>query len=55
LLVGMIYNGFINPAIPPVFAGHPAQPEIRVIYTSAILNDANAKGGPGAGFSPIPA
>ena len=50
LLVGMIYNGF-------TLVGPPnwGSTEIRVIYFSGILADANAKGGPGAGFSPIPA
>jgi hypothetical protein len=55
LLVAMITSGFINAATPPFPVGHPAQPENRVIYISAILNDVNAKGGPGAGFTPIPA
>jgi hypothetical protein len=30
-------------------------PHIFWRYSSAILNDTNAKGVPGAGFSPIPA
>lgn len=50
LLVGMIYNGFFV-ASADAFSG----PEIRVIYINAILADANARGGPGAGFTPIPA
>jgi hypothetical protein len=29
--------------------------DITLTLFSAILNDANTKGGPGAGFSPIPA
>jgi hypothetical protein len=55
LLVGMIYNGFSTIATGPFIVGHPAQSEIRVHYISAIINDVNAKGGPGAGFAPIPA
>jgi hypothetical protein len=54
-LVGMIYSGFFTfggVPLPNIVQG-PSKPEIRVIYTSAILADTNAKGGPGAGFSPI--
>jgi hypothetical protein len=46
LLVGMVRDGSV--ASPPLL--HP-RPEI--VLFSAILNDVNAKGGPGAGFSPI--
>ena len=55
LLVGMIYNGFSTIATGPFIVGHPAQSEITVHYINAIIADVNAKGGPGAGFSPIPA
>lgn len=48
LLVGMIYNGFVVVSLD-AFSG----PEIRVIYINAILADANASGGPGAGFTPV--
>jgi hypothetical protein len=53
LLVGMIYNGFATLATGPFIVGHGSQPQIRVHYISAILGDVNAKGGLGAGFSPI--
>jgi hypothetical protein len=53
LLVAMIHNGFILPATGPFIIGHPEQSENRVIYISAILDDANGGGGPGAGFTPI--
>lgn len=46
LLVGMIRDG----SIPAVGLLHP-RPEI--VLFSAILTDVNAKGGPGAGFTPI--
>lgn len=54
LLVGMIYSGFHTIATGPFIVGHPSQPEIRMIYISAILADVNVKGGPGAGFVTIP-
>ncbi len=50
LLVGMIYNGFFVVS-GDAFSG----PEIRVIYINAILENARASGGLGAGFTPIPA
>lgn len=55
LLVAMVYDGFILPATGPFIVGHPEQPESRVIMFSAILNDVDANGGSGAGFTPVPA
>ena len=55
-LVGMIYSGFFTfQGVPTLLdpVRPPSRPEIRIIYTSAIFADANAKGGPGAGFTPI--
>jgi hypothetical protein len=57
-LVGMIYSGFFTfQGVPTLFrpVPPPSKPEIRLIYTSSILNDVNAKDVPGAGFSPVPA
>lgn len=50
LLVGMISDGYV---IPPDLLGSPPIPETHLILFSAILDHANANGGPGAGFSPI--
>ena len=33
----------------------PDYPRIKMIYFSAILDDVNANGGTGSGFTPIPA
>jgi hypothetical protein len=63
LLVGMIRGGFTPDGSPcpqmhdfdiphPYF---PKQDRPQVVSFDAILGDVNAKGGPGAGFSPIPA
>lgn len=52
LLIGLVHRGFIMPAVP-LYA--PSIDETKMILFSAILGDANAKGGPGAGFVPIPA
>jgi hypothetical protein len=49
-LIGLILGGFILP--PAGFTLQPL-PETRLILFSAALADANAKGGPGAGFTPI--
>jgi hypothetical protein len=38
----------------PGFPGMADIPETRALKFSAILADANAKGGPGARFTPIP-
>jgi hypothetical protein len=52
-LVGLIAKGHVMSLVPPQTPpGGPAQ--IRVALFSAIMNDVNAKGGPGAGFSPAP-
>ena len=51
LLIGLVYGG-------KTVAGDRGIPQVDATqYTkfSAILNDVNAKGGPGAGFTPIPA
>jgi hypothetical protein len=53
LLIGVAYGGWVT--TPDPFYGGGNQPESHVVLFSAILNDVNAKGGPGAGFSPIPA
>ena len=55
-LIGMIYSGFYTfQGVPTLFrpVPPPSKSEIRIIYTSAILADATAKGGAGAGFSPV--
>ena len=50
LLVAIILGGrMLTPQELPPF------PISNLVKFSAILNDVNAKGGPGAGFSPIPA
>jgi hypothetical protein len=62
-LIGMIRGGFTPDGSPcpqmhdfdiphPYF---PKQDRPQVVSFDAILGDVNAKGGPGAGFSPIPA
>ncbi|WP_067971031.1 chymotrypsin family serine protease [Mycolicibacter icosiumassiliensis] len=48
LLFGMAYRGWI------ATGGFRLIPESNLILFSAILDDVNAKGGPGAGFSPVP-
>lgn len=50
LLVGLIRDGYV---IPGDLLGQPPVPETRLTLFDAILADANAKGGAGAGFSPI--
>jgi hypothetical protein len=54
LLVGMIRGGF-DPGGPLPAGAFPfplrARPEI--VSINAILADVNAKGGPGAGFTPV--
>lgn len=44
----MIREGSVTLLLVP-----PTRPEI--VKINAILDDANAKGGPGAGFTPVPA
>ena len=51
LLIGLVYGG--NSA--PANRGIPEVDFTQYTKFSAILNDVNAKGGPGAGFTPIPA
>jgi hypothetical protein len=53
-LVGLIVKGHVQ-ALLPAAATPRGQAQIRVALFSAIMNDINAKGGPGAGFSPIAA
>jgi hypothetical protein len=53
LLIGIARNGWWT--APGFSVPHPARPESFLTLFSAILNDVNAKGGPGAGFTPIPA
>lgn len=47
LLIGMVRDGSVTELSVP-----PTRPEI--LKLSSLLDDVNAKGGPGAGFSPIP-
>jgi len=47
LLVGMIRDGSL-PVLPLV-----PSPQPEIVSINAILDDVNAKGGPGAGFTPI--
>jgi hypothetical protein len=62
-LVGMIRGGFTPadracPEIHGALAPHPyfpKQDQPQIVSIDAILANVNAKGGPGAGFSPIPA
>ncbi|MDT5171197.1 MAG: hypothetical protein QOD02_4538 [Mycobacterium sp.] len=51
LLIGLVRDGY---TIPGDLLGNLPMPETELILFSAILNDVNAKGGAGAGFSPIP-
>jgi hypothetical protein len=53
LLIGIAYGGWVAPDFGPLHYG--LMPESHVVLFSAILNDVNTKGVPGAGFSPIPA
>jgi hypothetical protein len=53
LLIGLVLDGFV---VPPSGNGLRQQVLLtRLVLFSAILADVNAKGGPGAGFTPIPA
>lgn len=52
-LVGMTRKGYTNYLDPTPITG--MRSNIGFTLFSGILNDLNAKGGPGAGFSPIPA
>lgn len=51
LLVGMIIGGWVIPGWPLM----ADMPKTNMTKFSAILDDVNATGGPGAGFTPIPA
>jgi hypothetical protein len=53
LLIGVARSGWVAPDLGPLHYG--LLPESWLTLFSAILADVNAKGGPGAGFSPIPA
>ncbi len=50
LLIGLVVDGY---TIPGDMLGNLPLPDTQLILFSAIINDANAKGGPGAGFTPI--
>lgn len=50
LLIGMVRTGSLDVSIDTI-----SQPQIRLTFFSAILADANTTGGPGAGFTPVPA
>jgi len=51
LLVGLVFRGFV---IPGDLLGNLPIPETDMVKFSKILDDVNANGGPGAGFTPIP-
>lgn len=51
-LVGMTRKGSTTPILGPI---PEMSTHIGFTLFSAIINDVNAKGGPGAGFTPIPA
>lgn len=53
LLVGIAYRGWATS--PDFLFGGGNRPEVDMVLFSVVLNDVNAKGGPGAGFSPVPA
>jgi hypothetical protein len=53
LLIGIARSGWT--AIDPGPLHYGQTPESFLTLFSAVLNDVNAKGGPGAGFAPIPA
>jgi hypothetical protein len=53
LLIGIARNGWVAPDFGPLHYG--LMPESFLTLFSAILADVNAKGGPGAGFTPVPA
>jgi hypothetical protein len=52
LLIGIAYRGWVT--TPDLLYGGGNKPEATVVLFSAILDDVNTKGGPGAGFTPIP-
>ena len=52
LLIGIARNGWAALDVGPLHYGQT--PESFLILSSAIMNDVNAKGGPGAGFTPVP-
>jgi hypothetical protein len=51
MLIGMIHNGWVTPGFP----GQADIPATFLVKFSAILDDVNTNGGPGAGFTPVPA
>jgi len=53
LLIGITYRRWVT--TPDLLYRGGNQPEAHVVLFCAILADVNAKGGPGAGFSPVPA
>jgi len=53
LLIGITYRRWVT--TPDLLYRGGNQPEAHVVLSCAILADVNAKGGPGAGFSPVPA
>jgi hypothetical protein len=53
LLIGVARDGWVTHG--DLLYGGGGMPESHLTLFSAILADVNAKGGPGAGFSPIPA
>jgi hypothetical protein len=53
-LVGMTRKGYIF-TVPGTVVFPGGNAKISVVFFSAILDDVNANGGPGAGFDPVPA
>jgi hypothetical protein len=51
LLIGIAYRGWVT--TPDLLYGGGNKPESFLVLFSAIRDDVNAKGGPGAGFTPI--
>ncbi|MBS9536221.1 serine protease [Mycobacterium sp. M1] len=55
-LVGMASNGYMHRVFwAPSVVPFEEYPRVKMIYFSAILDDVNASGGAGSGFTPIPA
>ncbi|WP_067972462.1 chymotrypsin family serine protease [Mycolicibacter icosiumassiliensis] len=54
-LIGLITGGMFVPGSVGQFQVHPPHQFTNMTKFSAILDDVNAGGGPGAGFIPIPA
>jgi hypothetical protein len=61
VLIGMIVNWGPENSPPCPFYNIPGSRHFnitlaaRLVLITAVIDDANAKGGPGAGFTPVPA